>query len=328
MISASPCTKMGSVTGMIVPGATSARAATGSTPSQRVQARPAGVGGSQVERSSPAGRARTHTARQGSDYFHLLPQKLVRASLPTPVCFPKLKPYLVRYSQPEVQYLEAGFTHGFRLGALGTDPLSSQSVCKPCMEASLHLVMSDKIQKEIVQGRVAGPFVTLPFTNFHCSPVRPEPKKVKGEYRLIHNLSHPFQSPESVNSNIPHGFKSVNYATLDDAVKVIKELGTGAFLAKTDIDSVFKIIPMHPDDYHLLGFQWQGQYAKTLPMGAGSSWAIFEYFSTGLQYVAEKRLGIKHCIHILDRIGRRLLLWSPAKIHLLQQICWDSHSFA
>ena len=124
---------------------------------------------------------------------------------------------------------------------------------------------------------MAGPFGEPPFSVMQCSPVRLEPRKVPGEYRFIHNLSHPFGDPASVNYNIPQVEKSVAYSTLDDALGVVVGIGGGAFLAKTDITSAYKIIPIHPLDYHLLGFRWGGKcyYAKTLPMGAASSCAIF-----------------------------------------------------
>ena len=222
--------------------------------------------------------------------------------LPTPVDFKAIKPYLQGYPQEEVSFLEEGFTLGFRLGVQATVPGSNTAVRNPKMEPSLEDIMSFKIRKEVELGRVAGPFDTPPFPEFHCSPVRLEPKKSPGEYRFIHNLSHPYQSPDSVNMKIPQEAKSVHYASLDDAIHIIQELGSDVFLAKTDIKSAFKIIPIHPEDYKLLGFQWQGRYyyARTLPMGAGSSCAIFERFSTALQFIAETQLKVHRCLHVLD----------------------------
>ena len=50
------------------------------------------------------------------------------------------------------------------------------------------------------------------------------------------------------------------------------------FLAKVDIESAFRIIPVSPLDSPLLGFQWDGKYYMdaVLPMGCSSSCAIFE----------------------------------------------------
>ena len=56
----------------------------------------------------------------------------------------------------------------------------------------------------------------------------------------------------------PHA--SVKYATIDEAIQLIKSAGPGCFLAKTDVKNAFRIIPIHPDDYGLLGMQWRGLY--------------------------------------------------------------------
>lgn len=44
-------------------------------------------------------------------------------------------------------------------------------------------------------------------------------------------------------------------------------------MAKTDIKDAFRIIPVNPADYHLLGFSWDNEFYfdKCLPMGASSS---------------------------------------------------------
>ena len=200
------------------------------------------------------------------------------------------------------EYIVDGFSCGFRLGYGGVLGDSFLSARNPGVSDELCSVMGRKIEKEISAGRVAGPFDEPPFSVMQCSPVRLEPKKVPGEYRFIHNLSHPFGDPASVNYNIPQVEKSVAYSTLDDALGVVVGIGGGAFLAKTDIKSAFKIIPIHPLDYHLLGFRWGGKYyyAKTLPMGAASSCAIFERLSMALQFLAFRGVGVFSCIHVLD----------------------------
>ena len=65
---------------------------------------------------------------------------------------------------------------------------------------------------------------------------------------------------------------------------MIKQLGQGCFLAKTDIKSAFRIIPILPRDYDLLGIFWQGKYYydRVTPMGCASSCRTFEMFSTAI----------------------------------------------
>ena len=61
------------------------------------------------------------------------------------------------------------------------------------------------------------------------------------------------------------------------------------FLAKTDIKIAFRIIPILPRDYDLLGFFWQGKYYydRVMPMGCASSCRTFEMFSTAIEWVAK-----------------------------------------
>ena len=103
-------------------------------------------------------------------------------------------------------------------------------------------------------------------------------KKTPGEYRVIHNLSYPYDET-SVNAAIPREHATVQYATISDAIKHINHHGRACFLAKTDIKSAFRLLPIHPDDRHLLGLKWDGLYYfdNCLPMGCASSCKLFEY---------------------------------------------------
>ena len=73
-------------------------------------------------------------------------------------------------------------------------------------------------------------------------------------------------------------------------------------MVKTDVKSGFRIIPIHPNDYLLLGIKWENLYYfdRCLPMGCSSSCAIFEAFSTALEWLALHRLGASGVLHILD----------------------------
>lgn len=132
------------------------------------------------------------------------------------------------------------------------------------------------------------------------SPIGVVPKKEEGQFRLIHHLSYP--SIHSVNDHIPGESKSVSYATVDDAVRLIVLLGRNCNLAKYDIDSAYRIIPVNYLDNELLGINWKNQFYfdHYLAMGLGSSCFIFENISTALQWIAQNRLNIRHMIHILD----------------------------
>ena len=132
-------------------------------------------------------------------------------------------------------------------------------------------VVDSKLIKERQSGRIQAPFSYPPFSNLRVSPLGVIPKKAPGEFRMIHHLSFPYG--DSINTFIPSEFSTVKYATVDDAINFIKFLGRGCVLAKTDVRSAFRIIPVHPSDYPLLGLQWRGQWYndRCLPMGCSSS---------------------------------------------------------
>lgn len=73
-------------------------------------------------------------------------------------------------------------------------------------------------------------------------------------------------------------------------------------MAKTDIKSAFRIIPIHPTDFELLGMKWDNlfYYDRALPMGCSTSCSIFELFSTALEWIATSHLQASAVLHILD----------------------------
>ena len=162
------------------------------------------------------------------------------------------------------------------------------------------IAVDQKLAKELAAGRLAGPFIAAPFHPFRVSPLGLVPKKSPGEFRLIHHLSFPRGS--SVNDGMAPENTSVHYATVADAIRLIKAAGKGCFLAKTDIKNAFRIIPIRPQDHCLLGMKWRGKYYydRCLPMGAASSCKTFETFSTAIKWIAQQKLNIEAIIHLLD----------------------------
>ena len=46
---------------------------------------------------------------------------------------------------------------------------------------------------------------------------------------------------------------------MDDATRIIMNLGSGSLLVKINIAHAFYNVPVHPADHHVLGMQWEGQ---------------------------------------------------------------------
>ena len=162
-------------------------------------------------------------------------------------------------------------------------------------------IVNNKIKEELMTKRIAGPFASPPFQNFKSSPLSLREKSVLGTYRLLHNLSYPYDE-KSVNINIPRECASVQYANITHAIKLIQQHGPGAYLAKSDIQNAFRLIPLHPSQYHLTGFQWDGYYYydRCLPQGCASSCRIFERFSDAIKWILAKHCDASNVVKILD----------------------------
>ena len=216
----------------------------------------------------------------------------------TPVKADRFEALLAGYTPALKTLLVNGFRYGFRISYIGElSPFES-----PNLQSALQNpdVVSGKLMKEIEAGRVVGPFKAPPYPTFRTSPIGLVPKKTPNEFRLIHHLSYPKGS--SVNDSIPDECSSVHYATISDAISILKNFGAGCFLAKTDIKSAFRIIPVHPLEYPLLGIKWANEYYfdRCLAMGLKSSCAIFEKFSSSLEWLATQHLHVSAVLHILD----------------------------
>ena len=66
-----------------------------------------------------------------------------------------------------------------------------------------------------------------PFEKFHVSPIKLRKKTEPGKFRLIHNLSWPYDET-SVNGGIEEKYKEVNYSSVHVAIKMIMNHKKGA----------------------------------------------------------------------------------------------------
>ena len=110
-------------------------------------------------------------------------------------------------------------------------------------------------------------------------------------------------SPEggSVNDGISSNWCSLSYASIDDAAKLVVAVGRGALLAKLDIESAYRIVPVHPNDRHLLGMRWKGTIYvdKALPFGLCSAPKLFTAVADALAWMMQG-CGACKVIHYLD----------------------------
>ena len=216
-----------------------------------------------------------------------------------------------------VNFFISGISQGFRLGF--NRPLSQlKSVRKNLSSAVLHPeVVDEYLAAELEKSRLAGPFSKLDIPYAHISRFGVIPKKYSQQWRLIVDLSHPIGF--SVNNGIPKDLCSLSYITVDTAIQHILSLGPGSLLAKLDVKSAFRLLPVHVADRHLLAMRWNNQiYIDTcLPFGLRSAPRLFNVLADLLSWILMQH-GILPLVHYLDDF----LTMGPAD----STICHDNFS--
>ena len=188
-------------------------------------------------------------------------------------------------------------TYGFDIGYKG--PCLPRLIKNLLPVRNNPQVVHDYLQKEIFLNCVTGPFKHPPLVNLQCSPIGLVPKK-DGSWRMIMDLSAPKVS--SVNDYIPQEEFSVQYSKFDDAVDMIANLGPGALMAALEIKSAFRLCPVRPEDWELLGFHWEGLYyvELRLPFGLRSSPYHFVRLADALCFILTCNYLIEFLTYYLD----------------------------
>ena len=204
-------------------------------------------------------------------------------------------------------YVVSGIREGFRIG-FDYQSHRYKSAKRNMISATDHAnVVRDYLAKECAEGRILGPFDPQYLPHVQVSPFGVIEKKERGKWRLILDLS----SPEgfSVNDGISPDLCSLSYISVDDVAKIIAQLGPGTQLAKVDIKSAYRMVPIHPDDRHLLGMKWEeALYVDAaLPFGLRSAPKIFTAVADALEWMVKKE-GVTHLHHYLDDF---LILGAP-----------------
>lgn len=124
-------------------------------------------------------------------------------------------------------------------------------VARNLVSALQHPVaVEEELRLEMEAGRVHGPFLGPPLPNFRTSGLGVVPKK-NGKWRVILHLSAP--AGVSINDSISKEEYTLHYISMDDAVKMVHGHGPAALMAKIDLKSAFRMVPVRPNDWNLLG---------------------------------------------------------------------------
>ena len=195
-------------------------------------------------------------------------------------------------------YVVNGIRFGFRVG-FDYNASCGRSTRNMASTREHPQVIRDYLAIECSEGRVLGPLDLSCFPLVTTSRFGVIPKGTTGKWRLIVDLS----SPEgaSVNDGIAENLCSLSYIGVDNAAREVWRLGQGALLAKVDVKSAYRNIPIHPEDRWLLGMRWEGGlYIDTaLPFGLRSAPKIFTAVADAAEWIL-KAEGVKFVIHYLD----------------------------
>ena len=177
-------------------------------------------------------------------------------------------------------------------------------------------VIDRELEKECANGRILGPFHNPPLPHLHCSGLGAAPKK-DGRWGMVMHLSAP--AGHSINDAIPKEDFSLQYSTVDDAIRMILQLGTGTLMAKVDLKSAFRMVPVHRDDWELLGMHWRNQFFMDtcLPFGLRSAPYLFNEVAMALEWIMKSNYDIPHIIHYLDDF---LMVGPPSSARCSKQL--------
>ena len=203
-------------------------------------------------------------------------------------------------NQELVQFFINGISQGFCIGfSKSPKPLKSARRNLECALQHPNIV-TQYLADEIMQRRVAGPFQRSTIPEAHISRFGVIPKNHQpNKWRLIIDLSHP--AGRSVNDGIPKKLCSLTYITVDSAIQHIQQLGQGTLLAKIDVKSAFRLLPVHPADRHLLAMRWDHNIYidACLPFGLRSAPKLFNVLADLLSWILTQKQ-VSPVLHYLD----------------------------
>lgn len=159
------------------------------------------------------------------------------------------------------------------------------------------------LDAECTRGRMLGPFpraaqASLPPCHINRFGVIPKGRN-SGKWRLITDMSYP--PGHSVNDGILPDLCSLTYTSVERVAEAIAVHPPGALLAKIDVESAYRLVPVHPLDRPLQAVIWNGALYVDLmlPFGLRSAPKLFNALADGLEWYL-RSLGIRDIFHYLD----------------------------
>ena len=143
-------------------------------------------------------------------------------------------------THPDIEFLNYvcnGIRDGFDTMITNADLLTFE--CRNNFSArSQPAIVKDLIDKECEKGFLSGPYKIPPFKKYRVSPLGLAEWKYSKKKRLILDLSAPHDTYDisSINDLICKEECSLTYVKINDAIKVIRDLGRFSLCSKFDIE--------------------------------------------------------------------------------------------
>ena len=176
-------------------------------------------------------------------------------------------------------------------------------------------VIDRYLEAELTAGRILGPFSPGSILIGQINRLGVVPKgHTPGKWRLITDLS--FPEGASVNDGIDSCFCSIHYTSVDETAKAAQSLGAGTLMAKLDVQAAYRLVPVHPDDHSLMGFQWRGALYidGMLPFGLCSAPIIFTAVADALEWIYQSPPQMAHTISSTARSSLKAMWWCSAPV--------------
>ena len=179
-----------------------------------------------------------------------------------------------------------------------------------------HQKVKAYVNKQLKDRTIIGPFNENPLcSDIRLSPIDAIPKKDSDDLRIIMNLSHP-QEGGSVNDGIDkHKYLGqeicLKYPNIDSFTEMIRRVGVGCAIFKTDLKKAFKQLGYDPASINLVAFMVDNlvYIDVTVSMGLKIAAFICQSVVEAIVFIYEKR---GYCgLNYLDDIAGAAL-WSIA----------------
>lgn len=196
-------------------------------------------------------------------------------------------------------YLLDGINNGFKISDLKeADYVHVKQV--ECENHKSTARYKQLVEKELLKQIENGNYVVINEPALVTSALGAIPKDDSNEVRLIHDGSRPVG--EAMNDY--SALYPVRYQTLEEAYSLAKP---NYYMAKVDLKSAYRSVPIHPSDYCLTGLKWRFSssdkptylFDSRLPFGSRNACSIFHRLTQAVKRCMQRR-GFQNIVVYLD----------------------------